>query len=481
MGMDLVGRHAERRLLLQAVASDRPELVAVYGRRRVGKTFLVRQVLGPRLCLELVGMHGARRDAQLANFSHALQRATGRAGRQPTTWADAFRLLEGFLEERLTDSSEPAVVFFDELPWLASRRSGFLDAFGHFWNSWASRQPRLVVVICGSAASWMLEKVVRERGGLHNRVTRRLRLEPFTLAETEQFLTARGVDLGRYQTLELYMAFGGIPFYLECTAPGMSAAQLIDAACFAREGPLRTEFEHLYAALFSRAERHTSVVRALSAKRGGMTRTELVARTGLGSGGGLTAVLDELVESGFVRRTSSFGRRKKGAVFRLSDPYSRFYLQWIEGSSDASDRAWMKIQGTPAWRSWSGLTFEDVCMGHVPQILGALGVAGVQTRVGAWRHRPSSSDAGPGAQVDLIIERADRAINLCELKFTESEFVVDATVAADLRRRREVFRRVTGTRSTLLLTLVTTYGAANTRHAQELGLRSVSMDALFAD
>ncbi|HWU88713.1 MAG TPA: ATP-binding protein, partial [Kofleriaceae bacterium] len=431
--MQLVGRRSERGLLLEALQSPEAELVAVFGRRRVGKTFLIREVYGDAICFELVGMHDADVSRQLRVFAGVLGLSS-----PPADWQSAFDQLRAFLTVRIARRRSKQVVFFDEVPWLASRRSGFLAAFEQFWNGWAVKQRKLVVVICGSAASWMLQKIVRQRGGLHNRVTRRIRLEPFSLVEIEEFLRSRHVAIGRYQMIELYMALGGIPHYLAQVRPGESAAEAIDRLCFARDGLLRTEFTDLYAGLFEKAERHEAVARALAARRRGMTRTQLLAVTGLGSGGAITKVLDELEQCGFVMQMPRLGHAKRDAVYWLADHYSLFFLKWVEHHRGGASGAWQRKRASPAWRAWSGLAFEAVCLRHIDSIRRALGIAGVETVEGTWEQR--SANDRDGVQVDLVIDRADRSVNLCEMKFSESEFVIDKAYARELERKRDAYR-----------------------------------------
>lgn len=476
----VVGRDREQRTLRQALASDRPELVALYGRRRVGKTFLVRQTYEAQLVFELVGSHAGARAAQLQAFATALGRAVGAPAplAAPDDWPAAFELLIRYLEPLLAAKKTKRVVFLDELPWLATRRSGFLAAFEHFWNSWASKQPRLVVVICGSSSSWMLRKIIRQRGGLHNRVTRRLRLDPFTLGEAEKLLESQGVRLGRYQTLQLYMTLGGVPHYLSQVEPGESAAQAIDRLCFARGGALRDEFLHLYEALFNKPERHEAVVRALASRRRGLTRNELLRAASLGTGGAATKVIDELVESGFVMATHHLGFDKKETIHRLADPYSLFYLRFVEGHRGASKGAWLTKHRSPSFKAWSGLSFEAIAMMHVSGIKAGLGIEAVQAEYSAWQHRPTDAD-DDGAQIDLVIERADHTTNLCEMKFAEAEYTISKGYARELRNKRATFERVTSTRHALITTMVTTYGVKDNVHAQALSIASVTMDALF--
>lgn len=476
----IVARRAELQLLAEALQSPDPELIAVYGRRRVGKTFLIREAYASALRFELVGVHGAALSTQLRAFAAALRLSTEAATelKPPADWLEAFGQLSDYLTKHLKRRRRKQVVFFDEVPWLASRRSGFLEAFEHFWNTWGSRQPHLVVVLCGSAASWMLNKIVHQRGGLHNRLTRRLRVEPFSLADAEELLASRGVVLGRYQTIELYMAIGGVPHYLAQVRAGESAAQNIDRLCFARDGFLRSEFTNLLGSLFEQATRHEAVIRTLAARRRGMSRGALLEAASLGSGGAATKVLDELEESGFILQVRQLGRAKRDAVYWLSDEYSLFYLSWIERHRGSASSVWMRKQGTPAWRAWTGLAFEAACLKHVAEIKEALGIAGVETVEGTWEHR-ADARLRDGAQIDLVIDRADRTTNLCEMKFSEAEFVVDKAYAKELAGKRDVFRAATRTNKALFITLVTTYGVRANEHARGLVAQSVTMDALF--
>ncbi|MBL8739513.1 MAG: hypothetical protein JNK04_00420, partial [Myxococcales bacterium] len=461
----LIGRVKEQTVLREALESRDAELVAVYGRRRIGKTFLVRQFFGSAIVFELTGTHDGTLAAQLEAFATALGRAVqSRAPlAPPRSWAEAFRQLEAHLVSLPRRKRQKHVVFLDELPWLATRRSGFLAAFEHFWNGWASAQPWLVIVICGSSASWMLSHVVKERGGLHNRVTRRLRLSALSLAESEEYLRARHVELGHYQILELTMAVGGVPHYLNQAKPGQSAAQCIDRACFSPDGLLHDEFQNLYAALFERAERHEAMVRALARGRGGLDRHEALRLANMPSGGTASKVLDELVESGFVTSSAPLWHKQRDALHRLTDEYSLFYLSWIESHRGAGTGTWLKKRASPRFRAWSGLAFENICLRHIPAIKRALGIGAVETEDAPWVHRPTGPD-DRGVQIDLVIDRADQSINLCEMKFAESEFVLDKAYARELEEKREVFRRVTRTRKSVFLTLVTTYGLRRSEH-----------------
>ena len=473
-----IGREPEQQELDHARRSGRAELIALYGRRRVGKTHLVRHFFATELCFELTGARDATQAQQLDNFARALDKATRFKHQTPRSWPEAMQTLISYLERPL--ASGRTVVFFDELPWLASRRSGFMAAFDHFWNSWGSTQDNLIVVICGSAASWMIAKVLQQKGGLHNRVTRSFVLQPFNLRETEAFMRARDIQLDRRQMLELAMAIGGVPYYLDYVRKGRSAAQNIDAMFFAPNAPLHDEFDQLYAALFEHHERHLKIVRALARKQSGLTRQELAKICKLPSGGNMTTILKELETSGFICRLHPFGRAARDPLYRLIDELTLFYLRWVEHKRERldGDGQWTRIHSTPAWHAWSGYSFENLCLKHVPQIKRALSIGGVQTVVSSWRHRPVDADDS-GAQIDLLIDRRDGVINVCEMKFSVSEFIIDGPYARQLQAKLATFRRVTATRKSTFLTFVTTNGVKHNEFSTELVQNSVTADALF--
>ncbi|MEZ4223433.1 MAG: ATP-binding protein [Polyangiaceae bacterium] len=471
--MNIVGRAVEQSRLRRSLDSNAPELVAIYGRRRVGKTYLVREFFGDQISFELTGSYQATLREQLQNFQLALRAAGASDMNRPSNWGEAFAQLRQFLEPA---AGHRQVVFLDELPWLASRRSGFLRAFEHFWNAWASKQKWLVVVVCGSAASWMIQKLLHAKGGLHNRVTASIRVDPFTLAEAHEFLNRGGAESSIHQTLELYMALGGVPFYLREVDRGESAAQAIDRICFSRSGLLRDEFGKLFASLFEHSERHQGIVRALARKKSGMTRGELIEAAGLSTGGGTTTLLEELEESGFLLRVGSFGRDVRDSVYRLADEFSSFHLRWLDRRRAGED--WLTRRNSPAWTAWSGTTFESICIKHLAQLKTALGIAGVETTESTWFHQARGPDE-QGAQIDLLIDRRDDCINVCEMKLTDDLFVIDKRYAADLRRKLSVFREVSGTRKSLFLTLVTRRGLRPNQYSRELVAKEVRLEELF--
>jgi len=477
-GTFIAGRASERVELAHALKSGRPELIAVYGRRRVGKTYLIRGFFAEKICLEVTGARAASLKDQLANFVRVLETRVPYPLAVPASWADAFEMLKRYLAELLANG-ERRVVFLDELPWLASPRSGFLSALDHFWNTFASRQRNLILVICGSAASWMIVNVLHHKGGLHNRVTRSIALKPFNLGETAQFLQGHSIAFDPIQILELFMTVGGIPYYLDKIRKGRSAAQNIDALFFVENAALRDEFGQLYAALFEHHERHLKIIEALATKRAGLTRAELIEHSGL-SGGNLSTILQELETTGFILRSVPFGRSVRESQYRLIDEFTLFYLRWVKplARTKSGPSWWLQQRTSPAGIAWAGYAFENTCLTHVAQIKKALGISGILTEQSAWQHRVSARDKR-GAQIDLLIDRPDGVINLCEMKWSGAPFVIDKRYAATLRERAETFRRVTGTRKSLFLTFVTAHGLAPGDYVTELVANEVSAVALF--
>jgi AAA+ ATPase superfamily predicted ATPase len=473
----IIGRVQEQILLEKVIKSKEAELIVVYGRRRVGKTFLIKNVFEQQIAFEYAGIHNIPTDQQLENFSIELTKSasSGLPVAKPENWIQAFTMLANYLTPQL--ESQRKAIFLDEFPWINTPRSGFLPAFENFWNIWASRQKNLIVIICGSAAAWMIQKIIRNRGGLHNRITRSIRLLPFNLAETETYFRERMVNLSRYQILQLYMAMGGIPQYLNQVEVGESAIQAIDRICLTKNGLLNHEFKDLYQSLFDHASSHIDVIRALARKGKGLTRGEIIKACKLTSGGGATAILEELTESGFITPYIPFNKKAKDSIYKLTDEYSLFYLKFIENNKSTGSGAWVKLSMGSSWKSWSGYAFENICMMHVTQIKKGLGVENVYSESSVWYHK--SKQGEKGAQVDLLIDRQDHCINVCEIKFSTDTFEITKAYAKELESKQRVFRVQTKTRKTLFLTMLTTYGVSNVNHYTGLVHNEVTMDALF--
>ena len=478
-GEEVIGRAPEKRVLEMVLASQDPELVAVYGRRRVGKTYLIREYLKPQLVLEVVGMHAQNTTVQLANFLASLRQAFPFVPLvPPRSWLEAFELLKHCLEQP-TAIQGKRVVFLDEFPWLATRKSNFLAAFENFWNGYASRQRDLAVIICGSAAAWMIRNVVNARGGLHNRLTRRIKLEPFNLSEVQQYLQYRKIRWDQRQIVMAYMALGGIPHYLNLIQPGQSAAQVIDAQCFRPEGLLSNEYHNLYSALFESYTTHEAIVKVLATTWTGLTREQVLAKAKLASGGGVTKAIDELRLSGFVTETVSLDKKTKGSLLRLTDEFSVFYWHWMHSSS--ARNSWLRQSTTRRYEGWCGYAFESLCFKHLDAIHAAIGISDVQTQAASWRHVAKPGTNEVGTQIDLLLDRADHCINICEIKFSDKPFVISKSYAQSLERKLQVFRTHSGRRQTVFLTMLTPYGVVPNSFSESLVTNEVVLNDLFAE
>lgn len=467
---NLVGRFKEAKILKDAVNSKKSAFIAVYGRRRVGKTFLIREVFENDFSFYLTGIANVSTQQQLAQFYVRITRhfPSQQEVIVPTDWFEAFNLLIRLLEQQ--NDNEKKIIFLDELPWLDTHKSNFIAALEHFWNSWASARKDISLIVCGSAASWMINNLLRNRGGLHNRVTERIKLEPFNLAEVKLFFKNKNINFDLYQIILCYMVFGGIPYYLERISSGLSAMQNINKLCFERNAPFRMEYEDLYGSLFKHAEKHQTIIEALSTKNKGLTRNQLIKLTGLSNGGSLTRILTELEESSFIRSYRNFGKNKKEKLFQLVDLYSLFYLNFIKNSSPDDENFWINATESPVFRSWSGYAFEMVCLHHVAQIKKAIGINSVQTSVYSWQSE--------GAQIDLIIDRKDQVINLCEMKFSLAPYTITKKYAESLRQKLEQFRQATKTKKAIFLTMMTTYGVKNNKYSY-LVQNDLKMEDLF--
>ena len=477
--MKIVGRKEEQAILEQALNSPEPEMIAVLGRRRVGKTFLIQSVFKNRIDFEITGAQHATKQEQLINFAYEIGNLAKSPlpVQTPDNWMNAFIMLIRLLEQR-QKKGKKQVVFFDEVPWLATPKSAFLRALGFFWNSWAVKQ-QIVVVICGSATSWMIQKVVNHTGGLHNRITQRIHLSPFTLSETEAYLKARHAYFDRYQIAQIYMAMGGIPHYLNTIKGGKSAVQNIEQACFSKNALLKDEFLRLYPSLFAHADKHIAVIKTLADNRSGLTRQALIKKGKITNGGGLTRTLEELEHSGFISTYFSFNKKKKEKLHRLTDEYSLFYLRFIADKIHEGDEVWARLSETQSYKTWSGYAFENICLKHIPQIKKALGIKGVHSLSSTFYQQGSSTQQG--AQIDLLIDRNDHIINLFEIKFYNQAFSIDKAYAQVLRDKAFVFQNSTKTKKQLNWTLIAAFGLQHNAHSLGLIQNVLTLDDLFEE
>jgi uncharacterized protein len=470
----IVGRKKELERIAKITKSPKSEFIAVYGRRRVGKTFLIREYFNYKFDFHISGMANANTNQQLFNFHNSLARYCNIVyDGQPTNWLEAFQRLVHCLEN--IDGKEKKILFFDEIPWFDTKGADFMMGLEHFWNSWATTRKDILLIACGSAASWMINELINNAGGLHNRVTQKIKIEPFCLQEVEELLVHKNCVLDRYQVVQLYMAVGGIPYYLDAISPELSAAQNIQQLFFDKTGLLKNEFFNLYRSLFKKHEVYETVVETLSTKTQGMQRGEIVQCSKISSGGTLTKVLNDLEESGFISSYSSLDNKGKNTIYRLSDFYTAFYFKFIKAGKYKAKDAWTNLIDNPAHRAWQGFTFEQVCIDHAAQIKKALGIHGIQSNDASWKGGTKKK----AAQIDFLIDRRDQVINICEAKFSMDTFSITKEYAEKLREKISVFKEVTKTKKAVFLTMVTTYGTEKNKYATSLVQNEITMDNLF--
>ena len=473
--MDLIGREPEIESLNNLLSSRKSELCAVVGRRRVGKTFLIKSCFKDQFYFQFSGLYNADLDQHLERCSKAMKEQM-KLSYLPVlaSWFDVFDFLKNHaMRSRLRKKK---IIFLDEFPWMATHKSSFLTAFTDFWNSWAAARHDIVIVICGSSASWMINNIFRNKGGLYNRVTERIELQPFHLKETEDFFKAKHLKLKRDDIIKLYMVMGGIPFYLD-QVRDESADQAIQRLYFRKNGILKLEYDELFTSLYDNAVSHESIVHSLSEHTKGLTRTQLIKLHSFITGGGLTRILDELELSGFITRYVPFGKKSKDAIYKLTDPFTLFYVKYVLHTTFRSGNVWTQLTKTPSWQSWSGLAFENICMLHTDKIKRKLKIEGIYTEESKWQHK--GNDEMYGAEIDLLIDRADNVINLCEIKYASTPFVIDKDYSEALNKKHASFQFFTKTRKAIFVTLITANGLVKNKYSLDLVTNEVTANDLF--
>ena len=470
----LIGRTKEKQLLVDALHEEYSQFIAVYGRRRVGKTFLIREAYDYTFDFQFTGAAKLTARKQLVRFRRALKEHGQKDTPELTNWGDAFSELKRLINGLQTGKK---VVFLDELPWMDAPRSGFLSELESFWNGWASARKDIVFVVCGSSTSWMVKKIIKNKGGLHNRLSHRISLKPFPLGLCEQLAQSRGLVLSRKQLLDAYMVFGGVPYYWSLLQKGASVTQEIDRLIFSPDGELNDEFEMLYASLFKKPEPYIRVIELLARKKMGMTRMELLAAGGFEDNGSFSDILKDLEWCGFIRSYSMMGYKKKSDLFQLIDHYTLFYYEYIDGQRQGANY-WKSMLGTPKYNNWCGLAFERTCLWHIDQIKKQLGISGILTNEYAWRCSGDENKNLRGVQIDLLIDRSDGIIDICEMKYSKEAYVISADYGRELQRKRDVLAKVTGTESAVHTIMVTTEGVAHNEEWGEIQAE-VNLDNLF--
>ncbi len=472
--MKLIGRRKEQDLLLQCLNSNRPEFLVVYGRRRIGKTYLIKEFFNYTFSFYATGIADANTRAQLRSFNEALQEYGCLEKKIPQDWFEAFKRLKSILQSDNINRDPingKRVVFLDELPWMDTAKSDFKSALDYFWNSWASSQADLLLIVCGSATSWIIDNLLASTGGFYNRITRQIHLSPFTLSECEALCNLNDLGLTRQQLINCYMVFGGVPYYLNLLDKRLSLVQNIDNLIFNENGQLHYEYEQLFRSLFKKATKHIAIIEAMSKRNAGVLRTELAQVKEIGDGEPLTKALKELEQCGFIRKYMNQAKEKSGYFYQIIDSFVLFCITHVNSGNVQS---WAKYFNTPSYYSWAGNAFEIVCLNHINEIKNSLGISGIDSTEYSWRSKQKKE----GVQIDLLIDRADGVINLCEMKHTMDEFVIDSEYEKRLLHKAEVFRTETNTKKAVHITMITSNTLAHNAHSQVVQ-NEISGDMLF--
>lgn len=472
----VIGREKEIKKLQELYSSDSAELVALYGRRRVGKTFLIDRVFEDKITFRHAGLspiESSTMKEQLVHFHRSLKQFGWGDERVPTSWQEAFYMLEDLLTEK-TDKSTRVVVFIDEIQWMDTPRAKFMTGFEAFWNGWACHRRNIMAIVCGSSSSWILDNLVNNHGGLYDRVTCAIKLKPFSLKECEEFFQYKGVVMSRYDITQAYMIVGGIPFYLRCFEKTLSLPQNIDAILMSEDAVLKDEYDKLFSSLFVSPEGMKAIVRVISSKNRGLTRKEILDAIGKEDSGDFSKKLNALKSGGFILKYFSFGNGKREDFYKLVDPFCMFYLKFMKGNKRKS---WINIEDSRPVTVWKGYAFENTCWNHVSQIKDALKIGGVATEESLWSKR--GNDETDGTQIDLIIDRRDHVVNMCEIKFYSEDFAVDKDYHMTLERRKRLLREVIPKKSVIHNILITTYGLKHNEYYSDF-INIVTLDDLFA-
>lgn len=471
--MPIIGRLPERNKIKEIINDDKPAFIAVYGRRRVGKTYLIKEYFDNNFTFYATGLANSNTEMQLVSFTIFLNKSFETSYSPPPNWLQAFAILR----TELSKIKGKRVIFIDELPWFDTKKSDFMTGLEYFWNSWASDQKDLKLFVCGSAASWMINELIRNKGGLYNRVTHRFKIEPFTLQETEMFLQSKNINLDRYQIVNLYMVMGGIPYYLEQIKKGLSAAQNIEEICFSQTGILRNEFQFIFSSLFNNSEKHERLLRKIYELGNRATRDNLIKQLKIVSNGDFSIKLNELEESGFLKSYTPIGVNKTKRIYVIADYYTLFYYKFIENSGKFEKGNWINRLNNGAINAWAGLTFEQVCWDHTQNIKKSLGIDGVYSETSSWQ-KPADEN-GNGAQIDMIIDRNDRVINLFEIKYSINQFEITKDYDMKLRNKIGAFKSDSKTRKSVFLTMITTFGLVENMYRRSIVQNELTLDNLF--
>lgn len=485
MSLKIIGRNEEQQRLEACLKSGKSEFIAVYGRRRIGKTYLIKTFFENKKCLffQTTGIQKGNLELQLKAFTQSISNTfyDGNSISPKSNWFDAFEVLLKCIKKN-QNNKKPMILFLDECPWMATAKSKFLENLEFYWNQHFSDMPNIKLIICGSSASWIIKKIINNKGGLHNRVTERFHLKPFTLAEVKSLLSYQGVKLNNKHITELYMTTGGVPFYLQKIEPGASAAQIIDKLAFRADSILFTEFDNLLASLFNKADAYIDLLRIVSKHRSGLTQRAIAAKSKFfSSGGTCSKKLKELEDAGFLIKLTA---NTKESFYRLIDEYCFFYFHWIEPLRKTLQQQtiqtgyWEHIRNTPAWYAWAGYAFESICYQHLLQIRTALKLPPTAIP-NSWRYTPNKGSEEKGAQIDLLFDRLDDAITLCEIKYTSNGYRLDKNEALNIQNKIKAYKSINKVNKQFFIALICSYPIKHSIYSEELIDQVITLDTLF--
>ncbi|RZI45312.1 AAA family ATPase [Candidatus Finniella inopinata] len=485
--MKIIGRDAELKILKQILTSNIPEFLAIYGRRRVGKTFLIRSFfeVEKAIFFNATGSKDGTLSEQIRHFTQEIGRVFYHNVelKEEKNWDLTFEKLTAAFNT--VPKNKKIVLFLDEFPWMATQNSRLLQTLEYYWNQHWSRDKRIKLIICGSSASWIIEKIVNNKGGLHNRLTRSIYLEPFNLRDSKRFLNFIGVKFNNDQILQIYMVTGGIPYYLSKIEKGLSATQNIENLAFQPKSFLAQEFDNLFSSLYEDYESYVDIIRLIATRRYGIGQEEILQKLGKNMQGKLGLKrLKDLQDSNFIISFMPQFHKRRGIYYKLIDEYTLFYLDWIEPINTTlltkghMKGYWEKQYNSAAWNSWSGYAFESVCYKHLPQISQALNMSPTSVP-NTWRYTPKKGSAEQGAQIDLLFDRDDDCITMCEIKYTEKPYAIDKHEAASLNQKIAIFKEKTRTKKQIFLAIISANGIKKSIYSEEMIDGVAVLDDLF--
>lgn len=470
----LVGRQKEIKTLNDNFNSQDSNFIAVYGRRRIGKTYLVNSVFEDKITFRHAGIYQGSTKEQIASFMSSLEDFGYKNNEPVTEWLSAFNCLKKLINK---SNAKKKVIFLDEIAWMNTKKSNFLKAFENFWNGWASARHDITLIVCSSATSWIINNIIHSKGGLYNRVTTQIYLEPFTLGECEEYCSSRKLSLTKKQIIEAYMVIGGVPYYWNYLEKGQSVPQFIDSCFFKENAPLKNELKYIFSSLFISPEGYMKIIESLSKKEYGFTKKEILESTKEIDNGNFTQKIEDLINCGFIREYSPLKYKKGSVLYQLIDPFTIFHFHFLTKKTN-DESYWTNQLNTPLVNTWKGLAFERICLLHVAKVKKALGISGVHTAVYPFSCKKDLENGIYGSQIDMIIERKDDIINLFEIKYYDSPFCLNGKEIEQLNKKKHDFIAISKTKSAIHLSMIALNGIEENAYSNELQA-VVSVDDLF--